>query len=123
MIGRATKERTGPLDRLAGAMLGAVRMPEFSDTALERGMARLRLKLSEVAPDRVAQAQSAVAALVREAVEAAAASGRVWVAAASAATFVLVSMNSTSITAEALANDVGARRPDRHSLHFFFPRA
>ncbi|HEY9556924.1 MAG TPA: TetR/AcrR family transcriptional regulator [Acidimicrobiales bacterium] len=119
MIERATKELTDPLDRLAGAMLAAVRMPEFSDTALERGMARLRLKLSEVAPDRVAQAQSAVADLVREAVEAAAEAGRVVVADASAATFVLVSMNSTYITAEALGNDVGARRPDRHSLILF----
>src|SRR3546814_7334776 len=91
MIARATKELPDPLDRLAGAMLAAVRMPEFSDTALARGMARLRLKLSEVAPDRVAQAQSAVADLVREAVEAAAASGRVVDADASAATFVLVS--------------------------------
>src|SRR3546814_20434495 len=75
MIERATKELTDPLDSLAGAMLAAVRMPEFSDTAPERGMAALRLKLSEVAPYRAAPAPSSVADLVREAIARAAKAG------------------------------------------------
>ena len=37
-------------------------MPEFSDTGVDRGLARLRLQLSEVEPDLVARSQQPVTA-------------------------------------------------------------
>src|SRR3546814_16673774 len=43
MIERATKELTDPLDRLARAMLAAVRMPEVSDTEHGRASGRERV--------------------------------------------------------------------------------
>ena len=119
MIRRAVEDLSDPFERLAGTVLAAARMPEFSGTGLERGLARLRLKLSEVEPDRVTQAQAAVAAVVREAVEAAAAAGRVTITDADAATFILLSLNGAYITAETLGTDAGLRRPDAVAVTVF----
>jgi AcrR family transcriptional regulator len=119
LIRRAIAELDDPLERLAGALLAAVRMPEHSGSGLDRGLARLRLKLSEVGPDRFTQAQTAVATLLRETVEAAMASGQVVVRDAEAATFVLLSLNGAYITSETLGNDAGVRRPDAVELTLF----
>ena len=119
MIDKATAGLTDPLERLAGSILAAVRMPEFGGSGLDRGLSRLRLKLSEVEPDRVAQAQSTVAALLFSAVEDAAAAEQVTVADAEAATFVLLSLNGAYITAETLGNDAGVRLPDAIGLTLF----
>src|SRR5215510_14271871 len=45
MIHDSVAKLEDPLERLAGAMLAAVRMPDFSDTGVDRGLARLRFKL------------------------------------------------------------------------------
>ncbi len=119
MIRDTVTDVSDPLERLAGSILAAVRMPEFSGTGLERGLSRLRLKLSEVQPGRVALAQSTVATFVREAVEAAMATGQVTVTDAEAATFVLLSINGAYITAETLGNDAGVRRPEPVALTLF----
>jgi AcrR family transcriptional regulator len=119
MIRTATDDLTDPLERLAGSILAAVRMPEYSGTGIERGLSRLRLKLSEVEPDRVAQAQTSVAALLFEAVESARSTGHVTSADSEAATFVLMSLNGAYITAETLGNDAGVRRPEVVDLTLF----
>lgn len=119
LIGRTVEELTDPLERLAGTILAAVRMPEFSGNDLERGLSRLRLKLSESGPDRVAQAQVSVATLIRDAVDAAAEADRISMTDVEAATFVLMSLNSAFITAETLGNDAGVRRPDAVALTLF----
>jgi len=105
-----------PLDRLAGAMLAAGRMPEFSNIGIERGLARLRLKLGEAQPELVGRAQVAVSSLIRELVAAAIESGDVAVDDVESATFMLLSLNGSFITAEALGNDAGVRRPDVFGL-------
>lgn len=111
MIGRAIEDLSDPLERLAGALIAALRMPEFSGTGVDRGLARLRLKLAEAEPEHVGQAQQALTSFVRGLVEAAAEDGRITVADAEGATFVLLSLNAAFITSETLGNDAGVRRP------------
>jgi len=119
MIRGAIGELTDPVDRLAGAMIAAARMPEYSGTGVDRGLARLRLKLAEVKPDDVGRAQSALTTLVRELVDAAVTAQRIEVADAEAATFMLLSLNAAFITADMLGNDAGVRRPDVATLVAF----
>ena len=87
-----------PLERLAGAMVAAVRMPEHSGSGVDRGLVRLRLRLSETWPAMVGRAQSSVTALMRGLVEAAAAAGRIEIADPEAATFMVLSLNAAFIT-------------------------
>ena len=119
MIDRAVGELTDPLERLAGAILAALRMPEFSGTGVDRGLTRLRLKLSEVEPDLVGRAQAALTSLVRGLVEAAAGAGRISVADAEGATFMILSLNAAFVTTDTLGNDAGVRRPDLFAVASF----
>ena len=119
MIERAIDDLTDPLDRLAGALIAALRMPEFSGTGVDRGLARLRLKLAEVEPQHVGKAQAALTSLVRRLVEEAAAEGRITVRDAEGATFTVLSLNAAYITAETLGNDAGVRRPDLFAVAAF----
>src|SRR3954452_24275428 len=54
MIRNAVVDLTDPLERLGGGIIASLRMPEFSDTGVDRGLARLRPKLGEVEPGLVA---------------------------------------------------------------------
>ena len=101
-----------PLERLAGAMVAAGSMPGVSRSALDRGMARLRFKLSESNPELIGRAQQAVTSLVRDLVEAASDVGQVEVPDADKATFMLLALNAAYITSEMLGNDAGTTRPD-----------
>lgn len=112
LIDEAIADLDDPLERLAGAMLAAVRMPELSGAALDRGLIRLRVKLSETQPELVGRAQSAVTSLLLGLVEAASAAGRVTIADPEGATFLILTVNAAFITAETLGNDAGVRRPD-----------
>ena len=112
LIEEAIADLDEPLERLAGAMLAAVRMPELSGAALDRGLIRLRLKLSETQPELVGRAQSAVTSLLLGLVESAAESGRITAADPEGATFLILTINAAFITAETLGNDAGVRRPD-----------
>jgi AcrR family transcriptional regulator len=112
MVRGAVADLTDPVERLAGAMIAAMRMPEHSGTGVDRGLARLRLRLVESHPERVGRAQSALTSLVRELVEQAAAAHRIEVADEEGAAFMLLSLNAAFITAELLGNDTGVRRPD-----------
>jgi AcrR family transcriptional regulator len=112
LIEEAIVDLDDPLERLAGAMLAAVRMPELSGAALDRGLIRLRLKLSETQPDLVGRAQAAVTTLLLGLVEAAAAAGRITVSDPEGATFLILTVNAAFITAETLGNDAGVRQPD-----------
>ena len=111
LIQQAIRDFSDPLERLAAATVAAVRMPEVTGSGVDRGLARLRLRLSQVQPELVGRAQAAVTSLVRGLVESAAADGRIDVADAEAATFMILSLNAAFITAETIGNDVGVRRP------------
>jgi AcrR family transcriptional regulator len=119
LVRSAIADLADPLERLAGAMVAAARMPEVGRSGLDRGLARLRLRLAEVRPDLVGRAHAAVASLVRELIDEAAAAGRVEVADPEAASYIVLSLNGAYITAETLGNDVGATRPDVEAITSF----
>jgi AcrR family transcriptional regulator len=112
LIEGAIADLTDPLERLAGAVVAALRMPERSGSGIDRGLVRLRLRLSETKPESVGRAQSTVTALVRGLVEAAAAAGRIEASDPEAATFMILSLNAAFITTGTLGNDAGVGRPD-----------
>lgn len=112
LIEQSIGQLTDPLERLAGAMVAAARMPELSGSGFDRGLVRLRLRLSQAKPEMVGRAQSAVTTLVRSLVESAAAAGRIRVTDPEAATFMILSLNAAFITTETIGNDAGVRRPD-----------
>jgi hypothetical protein len=89
-----------------------VRMPEFSGAAMDRGLIRLRLKLSESQPELVGRAQAAVASLITGLVNAAVMAGQITTADPEGATFLILTINAAFITAETVGNDAGVRRPD-----------
>jgi AcrR family transcriptional regulator len=108
-----------PLDRLAGALVAAVRMPEFSGTGVDRGLARVRLKLGEVEPELVARSQEPITALLRDLVEVAANSGDIRVTDAAEATYMTFALMATFITNATLGNDLGARLPAAQTVASF----
>lgn len=112
LIRRAIEGIEDPLERLGGAMIAATAMPTFSDAGFDRGLARLRLRLSESEPELVGRSQVDVTTLVRELVEAAMDSGQIERGESEAATFQLLALNAAFITSDRLGNDSGVRRPD-----------
>jgi AcrR family transcriptional regulator len=119
LIEQAIARLDDPIERLAGAMVAAVRMPEVSGTGLDRGLVRLRLRLSQVKPEPVGRAQAAVTSLVHNLVEAAQTTGRIKATDTEAATFMILSLNSAFITTETIGNDAGVHGPDALGLVAF----
>jgi AcrR family transcriptional regulator len=119
LIRTAIADLTDPVERLAGAMVAAVRMPEYRGGGVDRGLARLRLRLAETKPVLVGRAQASLTSLVRELIDDTIAAGRAQVADPEAATFMLLSLNASVITADTLGNDAGVRRPDVASMAGF----
>jgi AcrR family transcriptional regulator len=119
MVSDAIVDLSDPLDRLAGAMIAAARMPEFSETGVDRGLARLRLKLGEVKPELVARSQEPVTALLKDLVATAAAAGRIRVSDPEEATYMVFALKSTFITSLTLGNDFGVRLPTVQTLTSF----
>jgi AcrR family transcriptional regulator len=119
LIEKAITDLSDPLERLAGALIAALRMPDFGGTGVDRGLTRLRLRLSEAQPELVGRSQAPVTGLFRELVEAAAAAGQITAADPEAATYVLLALKTAFITTGTLGNDSGLRRPDVVSLTAF----
>ena len=101
-----------PLERLAGGLVAAVRMPEYSDTGVDRGLARLRSKLAEVEPEAIARSREPVTALMRELIDGATADGSISPADPEGATYLVLALESSYITSGTLGNDFGAALPD-----------
>jgi AcrR family transcriptional regulator len=112
LIRAAIEEMTNPLERVAGAMLAAMHMPDVSPPGVQRGLARLRLRLGEVEPELIGRAQAAVTTLMADVVQGAADDGSISVPDVESVTFVVLALNTSFITSEALGNDAGVRRPD-----------
>jgi AcrR family transcriptional regulator len=119
LITDAVAELSDPLDRLAGAMIAAVRLPEFSGTGVDRGLARLRLKLGEVEPELVARSQEPVTSLLTELLTAAQASGHLEATDPEEATYLVLALEATFITSLTLGNDFGARLPSPEAVASF----
>jgi AcrR family transcriptional regulator len=119
LIATAIEDLTDPLDRLGGGLIAALRMPEHSGSGVDRGLARLRLRLSEVEPALVARSQAPVTLLLRDLVVTAAEAGRIHTADPEAATFVLLALKSAFITGQTLGNDTAVRLPSVFGLTIF----
>jgi AcrR family transcriptional regulator len=111
LVERSIQEIVDPLERLAGAIVAAVRMPELTGSGVDRGLVRLRLRLSETRPEMVGRAQSAITTLVRGLVQAAAESGQIQYADPEGVTFMILSLNASFITSGTVGNDAGVGRP------------
>jgi AcrR family transcriptional regulator len=118
-IDRAIAELDDPLERLAGASIAALRMPEHSGAGVGRGLARLRTNLGEVEPELIARSQEPVTSLIRGLVVAAAAAGEIDVSDIDGATFILLSLRSAYITSVTLGNDHGVDLPSLYMLTGF----
>lgn len=119
LVEQAISQLDDPLERLAGAIVAALRMPEVSGSGIDRGLVRLRLRLSETKPELVGRAQSAVTGLMRDLVGAAASEGRIQAEDPEAVTFMILSLNASFITTGMLGNDAGVHRPDVVSITSF----
>ncbi len=119
LIRKAVTDLTDPLERLGGGLIASLRMPEFSDTGVDRGLARLRLKLGEVEPELVARSQEPVTTVMCELVNDAVDAGQIHVSDPEQATFMLLALKSAFITSQTLGNDYGVRLPDVAALTSF----
>ncbi len=119
LIEQSISDLDDPLERIAGAIVAAARMPEFSWSGFDRGLVRLRLRLSQTRPDLVGRAQAAVTTLVRGLVEAAMAGGRLDAGDPEASTFMILSLNAAFVTTLTVGNDAGVCRPDVVGLTSF----
>jgi AcrR family transcriptional regulator len=108
-----------PLERLAGALLAALRIPEHAPPGVTLGMTRLRRRLTRVEPELVGRSQKPVVALVRQLLAAAMSAGRVGAGDLDAATFLLLSLTTASIASATIGDDHGSRRPDPIGLVAF----
>jgi AcrR family transcriptional regulator len=119
MIRNAVVDLSDPLERLGGGMIAALRMPEFSDTGVDRGLAHLRLKLSEVEPPLVARSQEPVTRVMCDLVSDAADAGQIHPSDPEEAAYMLLALKSSFITGQTLGNDVGIRSPSVATLTAF----
>lgn len=119
MLRQAVADLDDPLERLAGAMLAAVHMPEFSSPGLDRGLARLRLKLGEVEPELVSRSQVALAEVFGELIREAESDGGIAKADPQESTFTLLALQASYITSKMLGNDFGVHPPSSHDLTMF----
>lgn len=112
MIRTAIEDLDDPVSRLAGALLAAVRMPEFVGTGVDRGLARLSIKLTEVEPELVARSRQPVTALIHELVAIAAHNGKILADDPGATTYMLMALKSSFITSRTLGSDFGVPLPE-----------
>lgn len=119
LVSNAITDLDDPLDRLAGALIAAVRMPEFVGTGVDRGLARLRLKLGAVEPELVARSQEPITALLEQLVADAAVDARVRADDPDEAAYLAFALMTTFITNHTLGNDLGAQLPTQQTLVAF----
>jgi AcrR family transcriptional regulator len=115
----ALVDLSDPLERLGGGLIAALRMRDFSGTGVDRGLARLRLKLSEVEPELVARSQQPVTQRMHDLVARARDAGAISAEDTEAATYMLLALRTAFITSHTLGNDSGARLPEVFALVSF----
>lgn len=125
LVRGALDDLEDPLDRLIGGLIALTSLPEATGSETRGGLARLRLSLAEVEPDAVGRARAPIAGLLLELVRAAADAGEIDVDddGAEAATYLLLSLNTASVTSQSLGNDVGISAPPVEELVAFCLRA
>ncbi len=112
VVRAAIEDLVDPLDRLAGALIAIARLPERTVPGVSGSLARLRLRLAQVDPHLVGRSRAPIASLLRELVEAADAAGTIQTPDPEATTYLLLTLNTASVTSNTLGNDVGVQPPD-----------
>jgi AcrR family transcriptional regulator len=119
LIRAAVATLDDPLERLAGAVIAASRMPERSTAGVDVGLARLRLKLGGVEPALVARSQEPVLAVFRQLHHDAVAAGAVAERGEEQAVYMITALNGAFITSRTLGNEYGLALPDPIDLARF----
>ncbi|MGZ4708237.1 MAG: TetR/AcrR family transcriptional regulator [Acidimicrobiales bacterium] len=119
MIRESIADIDDPLERLAGAVMAASRMPERSTASVDAGLARLRLKLGEVEPELVARSQEPVLTVFTELYRQAVAAGSIVDRGEQQAVYMITALNGAFITSRTLGNDSGLELPDHPDLARF----
>jgi AcrR family transcriptional regulator len=107
----AIVDLTDPLERLAGALIAFARLPELTLDGEHGGLARLRLRLAQVDPHLVGRSRAPIASLLHDLVRAADQAGVIDTPDTEATTYLLLTLNTASITTNTLGNDVGVPPP------------
>jgi hypothetical protein len=94
-------------------------MSEVSDSGIDRGLARLRLRLGAYEPALIARSHLPISALFRDLVADARDAGRIEANDPEAAAYLLTSLNSSFVITQTLGNDFGLDPPDVVSLAVF----
>jgi AcrR family transcriptional regulator len=116
LIRAAIAHLDDPLERLAGGLIAAVRMPGLHSSGVDRGLSRLRLQLNQADPAQVARSQEPVTSLFRELIEAAFAGTDVDV---DKATYIVSALRTSQVLSMTLGNDFGVEVPDAIDLSSF----
>lgn len=111
---------TDPVERLAGALIASGRMLALHDKAgVDRGLSRLRLKLSEADPALVARSQEPVTAVFHELVAAVVATQPDPPMGIDQATYLVSAARSSLMLSLTLGNELGVELPDVIELSMF----
>jgi AcrR family transcriptional regulator len=119
MIRESITDLEDPLERLAGAVMAASRMPEQSRASVDVGLARLRRKLGQVEPELVARAQEPVLDVFLDLYRQAVVAGRVDDRGEQQAVYIITALNSAIIISRTLGNEYGLELPDHPDLARF----
>lgn len=119
MIREAIDGIDGPLERLAGAVIAAARMPERSTDGVDVGLSRLRLKLREVEPDLVARSQLPVRTVFLSLYDDAVAAGDLADQGREQSVYIITALNGSFITGLTLGNEFGLAMPTPQGLARF----
>ena len=120
MIRGAVAGLDDPLERLAGAIIAAARMPALHGRAgVDRGLSSLRLQLTQAEPELIARSQEPVTSLYRELVDEAMATSDAPVVDAEVGTYLLSALRQSLILSLTWGNEYGVGLPDAIDLSCF----
>jgi AcrR family transcriptional regulator len=119
MIRESIEAIEGPLERLAGAVIAAARMPERSAGGVDVGLSRLRLKLREVEPELVARSQLPVQSVFLSLYDDAVEAGEIVERGRQGSVYIITALNGAIITSQILGNEYSLALPDPHELARF----
>ncbi|EFC79551.1 TetR/AcrR family transcriptional regulator [Parafrankia sp. EUN1f] len=110
-----------PVERLAGGVIAAARMPALHDKAgVDRGLSQLRMQIGQVDPELIARSQAPVTTLYRELIgEAMAASGIQAPFGVDQATYFLSSARMSLVRSATVGDEYGLGLPDVIDLSVF----
>ncbi|MBL7498691.1 TetR/AcrR family transcriptional regulator [Frankia sp. CNm7] len=120
LIRTAVEGFDDPVERLAGTLIAAARVPALHDrSGFDRGLSQLRLQLGQADPELLARAQAPVTSLLGELVEDAMAAAPERTLDTEAATFFLAAARTSFVMSSTLGNEYGVRVSDVIDLSVF----